>query len=163
MAGKRPRQTKTEIIEALRQTAPPGEYRLYSASSQLPPGVPWAGHDCQCVVLAASTYYGRDVPGLPSGMTPDGDIYLCRAFRADPAGSPHWNVDDSLYYVGRTGSPWMIHSKESPDHYRAIMSGSGLAELAEEYYLPSISSGTLAQYRERGAHLDFEEPFWGSR
>ncbi len=163
MAGKRPKQTKPEIIEALRSAIPLGEYRLYSTSSQLPPGVPWAGPDYRCVVLAASSYNGPGVPGLPSSMTPGGDIYLWRAFRADPAGSPHGNVDDSLYYMGRTGSPWMTHSKDSPDHYKAIISGSGLAELAEDYHLPSASSGTLARYREKGAHLDFDGPFWDSR
>lgn len=156
MAKKRPQQVKSETIQALRSAVPPGEYRLYSTSSQLPPEVPWAGPDCQCVVLAASSYDGPDVPGLPSSMTPGGDVYLWRAFRADPTGSPHWNADDSLYYVGRTGSPWMIHSKDLPDHYQAIMSGSGLAGLVEDYRLPSASSGTLAQYRKKGAHLNFE-------
>ena len=163
MADKRPRQTKPEIIQALRSAVPLAEYRLYPASSQLPPGVPWAGPDCRCVVLAASSCNELDVPDLPSSMTPGEAIYLWRAFRADPTGSRHWNADDSLYYVARTGRPWMIHSKESPDHYQAIMSGSGMAELAEDYHLPSASSGTLLQYRKKGAHLDFEELFWGSR
>jgi len=163
MADKRPRRTKAEIIQALGSAVPLGEYRLYPASSQLPPGVPWTGPDCRCVVLAASSYNGLDIPGLPSSMTPGGAIYLWRAFRADPTGSPHWNADDSLYYVSRAGSPWMIHSKDSPDHYQAIISGSGLAELVEDCHLPSASSGTLARYREKGAHLDFEGLFWSSR
>jgi len=158
MTDKRPKLIKPEILQVLKNTVPPGEYRMYSASAGLPGSISWSGSDCQCVVVAASSYNGSDIPHLPSEMTPSGNLYLVRSFRADPGGSPHWNVHDSLYYADSKDRAWRLHSKDTPDHYMAIISGSGMAELIRDYALPSASSGTLAEYRAGGAHLDFESP-----
>jgi len=159
MNSKLPKQVDPGVIQSFAEAVPLGEYRMYSASGQLPASVSWAGLTCQAVVIAASAYSRENLPESLSKITPSGHVYLCRAFRADPDASPHWNVDDSLYFTDRRGSAWMIHSKSSPDHFKHIVSGSGLGDLIRDYNLPSASTGRLDEYRLYGARLDFEEPF----
>jgi hypothetical protein len=150
----------SQVIQSLANAVPLGQYRCLSASTQLPSGISWGGSDCKCIVIAASSYNGSTIPNLPSQMIPSGNIYLVREFRSGPEGSPPHKVDDCLYYTNNEGTPWRVHSKESPDHHTGIMSASSFAEIAHEFNLPPASSGTLAEYRSAGAHLDFEQPFW---
>jgi hypothetical protein len=162
--NKLPTSIDRRIIVSLDTAVPMGERRQYSDSSQLPPDVSWGGPDCQCVVIAASSYSGPNPPGVPSSRAPSpgGPVYLVRRFRSGSGGSPIHKVDDSLYYPNGNGA-WSVHSKDSPDHHRQIMSGSGLNSIVRDFGLPSGSSGTIEEYRSAGGHLDFDEPFWKSQ
>ena len=159
MTGKSSKQVDLTIIQSLTSAIPLGEYRVYTAARQLPPRVPWAGSTCHAVVIAASAFNGEDTPGAFSGMTPSGNVYLWRAFRADPGSPAHWNVDDALYFTNNQGRPRQIHSKSAPDHFQLIVSGSGLNDLIRDHSLPSASAGPIDAYRQAGARLDFEGPF----
>ncbi len=159
---KSPKPVEPARVDALSEAVPFGEYRLYSGSPLLPSGVPWGGSDCRFVVVAASTYCGGSISGLNPSMTPTGPVFLWRAYRIGPSGSPPYKVDDCLYYSGPDGTTWSIHSKDAPDHHNAIMSGSGMNNIAEAFGLPSASAGKIDKFREGGANLDFEQPFWGS-
>ena len=150
-------------LDSFGGAVPFGEYRLYSGSSQLPFGIPWGGSDCKYVMVAASAYSGGSISGLSSGMTPKGAVYLWRAYRIGPSGSPPYKVDDCLYYTGPEETAWSLHSKDAPDHHKTIMSGSDMNGIAQAYGLPSASAGRIGAFRESGAHLDFEQPFWGSK
>lgn len=156
---KKPKQIRSNVLQSLPEEVPIGEYRLYSASSRLPADVPWGGPEFQCVVVAASSFSGSEIPNLPSGMTPKGTVYLWRGFRTIPGGSPPRKVDDCLYYRNGDGVAWSLHSKDSPDHHKHIMSGSGLGNLLQDYNLPSTSAGYIANYISKGADLDFKKPF----
>jgi len=158
--NKDPKQIDPSVMQALAKAVPIGDYRIYSGSTQLPPEVPWGGPDCQCVVIAASSYSGPSIPGIPTNMAPSGPVFLWRAFRIGSDGSPPHKVDDSLYYTNAAGVAWSIHSKESPDHHTGIMSGSGMSVIMHDFNIPSGSSGKIEEYRSRSAHLDFEGPFW---
>ena len=155
----KPKQVDSTLIQTFSSAVPLGEYRMYSASTQLPPGIPWAGATCQAVVVAASAYNSANLPDALRKTTPNGAVYLCREFRADPKGQPHWNVDDTVFYRDAQENGWSVHSKYSPDHFTAIISGSAFGELVRDYHLPSSSAGSLGEYRQQGAHLDFEQPF----
>lgn len=157
--NKKPKPVDPKIIGALKNEIHLGEYCSYSASSQLPAMVPWGGSDCECVVLAASSFSGSEVPGLPSDMAPQGTVYLWRGFRTISSGSPPRKVDDCLYYHSNDGTAWSLHSKDSPDHHLYIMSGSGMGALIQDHNLPSASRGSIADYRAAGANLDFVKPF----
>jgi hypothetical protein len=158
-----PRLIEPARLEALGNAVPFGEYRLYSGSTQLPSGVPWGGSDCRFVVVAASSYSGESISGLNPSMTPSGSIYLWRAYRIGPSGSPPYKVDDCLYYSGPEGETWSMHSKDAPDHHTAIMSASGMDSIAHVFGLPPASAGKIGEFRDAGAYLDFEQPFWKPR
>jgi len=157
--NKKPKPIGPQIIESLKSAVPLGEYCMYSASSQLPVGVPWGGPKCQRVVVAASSHTGSEIPGLPSNLAPVGPVILWRAFRTMPGGSPPGKVDDCLYYQSGDGNTWSVHSKDSPDHHSHVMSGCGLGALIQDYNLPSASRGSISNYRSEGANLAFEKPF----
>lgn len=158
--NKDPKPITPAIIGSLVGAIPTGEYRLYSASSLLPPDVPWGGPDCQCVVIAGSAYSGPPITGISPNMAPSGPVYLWRAFRLGPGGSPPHKADDCLYYTNSNGDAFSLHSKDSPDHHTGIMAGSGLGPIIYDFNLPSGSSGKISEYKSGGAHLDFEGPFW---
>ncbi len=157
---KNPKPVEPARLEPFGRAVPFGEYRLYSGSAQLPSGIPWGGPDCRFVVVAASSYSGGSISGLEPSMTPSGSVYLWRAYRVGPSGSPPYKVDDCLYYNGPVGDAWSIHSKDAPDHHTTIMSGSGMGYIAHAFGLPSGSAGKIGEFREAGGYLDFEEPFW---
>jgi len=157
--NKRPKPIDSKIIESLKNEIPLGEYCMYSASSQIPAGVPWGGSDFQCVVVAASSYTGSEIPELPSDMAPHGNVYLWRGFRTIPSGARPRKVDDCLYFQSSDGRAWRLHSKDSSDHHWFIMSGSGLSSLIQDHNLPSASRGSIVNYRSEGANLNFEKPF----
>jgi len=161
--NKDPKPITWAILESLAEAVPTGEYRLYSASPQLPSGVPWGGSDCQCVVIAGSAYSGPSITGIPPSMAPNVPVYFWLSFRLGPGVSPPHKVDDCLYYTNRNGLAFSLHSKDSPDHHTGIMSGSGLGPIMYDFNLPSGSSGKISEYRSGGAHLDFEGPFWKSK
>lgn len=160
--NKKPKSSKLHIIKALSEAVQPGEYQMFSGSSQFSSvfggSVPWGGPDCQSVLIAASTWDEGSFPGLPFEETPSGNVYLWKSFRAYP-GSPISKADVCLYYTNSDGEPWQIHSKpKRSDHWEEIISGSGMAEIARDRKMPSASRGTLFEYRARGAYLDFEKP-----
>ena len=156
--NKKPKLIDPKIIDSLANEISPGEYCLYSTSTQIPAGVPWGSSDFQCVVVAASSYSGSQIIGLPSDIAPHGNVYLWRGFRTISGGSPPRKVDDCLYYQSSDGRAWRLHSKASPDHHWYIMSGSGLGSLIQDHNLPSASRGRIHDYRSGGANLDFEKP-----
>jgi hypothetical protein len=158
-----PKSIDQQAIQAFARAVSVGEYRLFSAPTELPAGIPWGGPDCQCVVVAASAYSGPGTSSIPPDTAPSGDVYLWRSFRIGQGGSPPHKADDCLYYTDSDGNSWRVHSKDSPDHHKGIMSGSGMSAISNDFYLPSASSGTLDEYRAKGAHLDFENPFWKTR
>jgi len=41
-----------------------------------------------------------------------------------------------------------------------IMAASGMGKIAHAFGLPAASAGKINEFREAGAYLDFEEPFW---
>jgi hypothetical protein len=63
-----------------------------------------------------------------------------------------------LYFEGSEGQSWMISSRDSPEHFKEISSGSAMDDLLREFGLPSAASGILAELRQRGVRLDFEDP-----
>lgn len=158
--NKEPKLVDRSLIGEFENAVPMGEYRLYANSAQLPSGIPWGGSDCQCVVIAASSYSSPPTLGVPSQMTPIGPIYLWRAFRYGPNGSSPYKVDDCLYYINSDDVALRIHSKAAPDHHIKVMSSSGLSTLMGNFNLPSGSSGKIDEYRAGSAYLDFEKPFW---
>jgi hypothetical protein len=115
------------------------------------------------VLLAVSSYSDTVViPGLPTDMAPSGPMGTWRGGHTDFDPCSHGNVDNCFYYESSDGGPWQMHSQESPDHVEAIMSASGIEDLAFVYRLPFASSGTVDELRARGACLDFHEPFWST-
>ncbi len=155
----KPKQVDSTLIQTFSSAVPLGEYRMYSASTQFPSGIPWAGPTCQAVVVAASAYNSGNVPNALQSTVPDGPVFLLCAFRADPENTPHWNVDDALYFNDASGNSWRVHSKSAPDHFKEIVSGSALGDLIRDHDLPPASAGSIDEYRQRGANLDFEKPF----
>ena len=155
--NRRPRPASSETMNAFANAVPLGEYRRFEPNS-LPQGIPTPGRAWQAVVIAASTISSSAVPGLPGNMSPDGPLYLWRGFRPSSGSSLPRKVDEAIFFRGQDGTAWQLHSKESPDHHRHIMSSSGLGGLIEDYDLPSASAGTVSEYRADGASLSFEGP-----
>jgi hypothetical protein len=156
--SKQPKQSDAKTIESLRHAVSPGRFHRYDEPSQLPAGLSWAGPECQAIVAAASSFSGSTISTLTAGQSPYGDVRLVRSFRADPH-SRLWKTDDQVYYCSADGMPWTLHSKDSPDHHRAILTGSALLDLLHDHSLSTTASGTLDEYRFGGAHLIFEDPF----
>ena len=157
---KNPKPVEPTRLEPFASAVPFGEYRLYSGSAQIPSGIPWGGRDCRFVVVAASSYSGGSISGLNPIMTPSGSVFLWRAYRVGPSGSPPYKVDDCLYYNSPEGGAWSIHSKDAPDHHTMIMAASGMGNIAHTFGLPAASAGQISEFREAGAYLNFEAPFW---
>ena len=155
---ERPKQIDDGILQIFAGYVQPGEFQLFP-STDMPGDIPLAGTDCQAVVIAALNIYSSDVPGLPANMTPDGTVYLWRGFRTDKEGDPPRKVDEALYFASSEGIAWTLHSKESSDHHRDIMSSTDMSGLTDDWDLPSLWRGTLGDYRIAGAHLDFFGPF----
>jgi hypothetical protein len=93
-------------------------------------------------------------------MTPSGNVYLLQYFRAY-SGGPKSKMDTCLYYLSGEDRAWQMHSKDSPEHHRDIVSGSGMVKISLDRNMPSASSGTLGEYRVGGADLDFDRFFKG--
>lgn len=153
-----PKPIDPSIITRFNILVKTGQYCLYP-SSNIPAGIPTAGSDCQAVVVAASVFYESDVPGLPQSMIPSGTVYLWRGFRTKASDDPPRKVDDCLYFVNSKGQAWSVHFKDSPDHHNNILSSTDMKGLINDWDLPTTSKGQLKQYREKGALLDFKEPF----
>ncbi len=160
-ANKKPDPIDPELIQSMSSAIPLGDYRLFSSSGQIPSALSWGGSDCRAVVIAASAYPpDLSIPDYPCEATPRGTVFLVRRFREAPSPSPVGKVDDALYFADKDGRAWSIHSKDSPDHHKHIMSASGMSTLLQDFNLPSASRGTIEDYRKGGANLDFEAPFW---
>ena len=157
--NRRPRPASSDTMSAFANSVPLKEFRRFDAGS-LPVGIPTPGRTWQAVVVAASSMSSSAVPGLPSQMSPVGTVYLWRGFRPSSGSQSPRKVDEAVFYSAEDGTAWQLHSKESPDHHRYIMSASGLGGLIEDYSLPSASAGTLEEYRSKGARLSFEDPFF---
>src|SRR5512138_2508786 len=104
--NKNPKSVDPQEIHALARAVPVGEYRLFSASAELPSGIHWGGSDCQCVVIAASAYSGPSIPSIPPDMAPSEHVYLWRSFRIGQDGSLPHKADDCLYYTNSDGDAW---------------------------------------------------------
>ena len=155
--NKQPKTADQTTISNLSSLVNPGEYALYG-SSDPPYGIPWGGADCRAIVVAASTFKGTPLPNIPEPISPIGNVYLVRYFRAYPGSTTPRRVDDALYWVNREGNPWKIHSKDSPDHHVNIMTSTSLSGLIEDHDLPTASRGSLKEYRKAGARIDFTDP-----
>ena len=161
VARKRPRPAKPETFEALTHNVEAGYWRMYQSPDELPHDIPWAGRDCMAVLVAASTYDAESAIALHPAPEPGGPVFYHRSWRADSQGKPHWNEYDTLYYESGDGQSWMINSRDSPDHFKEITSGSAMDDLVRDYSLPAAASGTLKELRQTGTRLDFEEPLKG--
>ena len=156
--SKNPAQSDPAFVSNFSGLVKPGEYALFG-SSDIPQGVPWGGDQCRGVVLAASTMGPFSLRTVAEAIAPRADVYLLRYFRTYPGSAPPRKVDDALYWLDPSGNCWSLHSKDSPDHHREIMSSTGLEGLIDDMDLPAARRGTLAEYRQAGAYLDFENPF----
>jgi hypothetical protein len=121
------KQADLQTIQSFAQSVAFGGYRMFSAANQLPSGIPCAGPTCVAVVIAASAFNADNLPGDLTKMMPSGNVYLWRSYRAHTDSPPHWNADDSLCFTDDKGNPWNIHSKSAPDHFKLIVSRSGLS------------------------------------
>jgi len=154
----RPNPVDPDTIAAFEKSVSPGHYMAFDPSSK-PEGLPSAGKNCRRIVVAASFFSGVPLQGVDPSDIPQGPVYLWRAFRTGSSISQPHKVDDALYYRTANGTPLALHSKRSPDHHSQIASASGLQGIIESYSLPPASEGTLADYRQLGANLEFETPF----
>ena len=142
--SKQPKLCDAKTIESLRHAVSAGKFHRYDEPSQLPAELSWAGPECQAMVVAASSFSESTISTLTPVQNPQGEIWLVRSFRADPH-SRLWKTDDQVYYCSADGKPWTLHSKDSPDHHRAILAGSALSDLLHDHSLPTAASGTLDQ------------------
>ena len=154
----RPNPVDPHTIAAFEKAVPIGHYKAFDPSSK-PDGIPAAGKNCRRIVVAASTFSGVPLQGVDPSDIPQGPVFFWRAFRTGSSISQPHKVDDALYYRTPNGTPLALHSKRSPDHHSQIASASGLQGIIDSYSLPPASEGTIADYRQLGANLDFETPF----
>jgi hypothetical protein len=159
---KRPKLTKRQTLDALKNAVSVDRYVRYSDPNDLPDGVPWSGPDCMAVELGAASYAGGQIAGLGPSPAPGTMVLQWRAWRADPEGPPHWNEYDALYYEDVDGRAWRINSQDSPHHVKEITSGSALEALLRDYGLSAASCGALHESSHDGANLHFESLFTDS-
>jgi len=160
-----PKPAREDEIEALNRLVTGGCYVRVDGRSALPePLRPYASGESKCTVVASSDFSCAASPIAPE-YAPDGPVTLVKNYRyCEHDGKPHWNVDDCVFWEDGEGRPWKAPSKDAPDHYRAIVAGTAVSDVWDAFKIPPENeSGSLTQFREQGAHLDFVRPCPGLR
>jgi len=165
MASRKPKPATKEEIEALKSLVTGGSYVRLDDPSALPePLRPYASGESKCIVVASSDFSCSTSTTAPE-YAPDGPVMLLKNYRhCEHDGKLHWNVDDHAFWEDSEGRPWKASSKDAPDHYKAVVAGTAVSDVWDVFKIPpEKKSGSLTQFREQGAPLDFVEPCPGLR
>jgi hypothetical protein len=152
----RPDPIGTSIVPALSETVEVGSYVRIDDPGQVPAGLAdYCGTDFRtCVVAATGVLPEQWFFGTRNA--PVDELYLVKIYRyCEHAGTPHWNVDDVLYWSGGDAFNWKIDTKEGPDHYKRALAGTGLEHLSGAHMFPPGYSGVISEFWEKGGFLDF--------
>ncbi len=164
MSIQNPKQAKSEELAALNSLVTGGSFVRIDSRPELPePLQPYASGKSKCVVVASSDF-SCSANSIAPEYAPEGPVFLLRNYRGcKHNGSPHCNADDVVFWTDEQGHPWKAPSKEAPDHYKDIVAGTAVSDVWEVYGIPKANSGSLADFRKQGAHLNFVEPCPGLR
>ena len=165
MAIQNPKPAEEEELLALNALVTEGSYVRIDGRSALPePLQPYASGRSKCTVVASSDF-SCSASSIAPEYAPNGPVNLLKNYRyCEHDEEPHFNVDDCVFWEDREGRPWKAHSKDAPDHYKSIVAGTAVSDVWDAFKIPpEEKSGSLAQFREQGAHLDFVDPCPGLR
>lgn len=164
MSLQNPKQAKPEELDALNSLVTAGCFVRTDDRQQLPLALqPYASGRSKCTVVASSVYSCSSSSIAPE-YAPNGPVVLFRNYRCcDHNGSPHFNVDDHVFWRDQKGNPWKMSSREAPDHCKEIVAGTLVSDIWDAYGIPQSKSGSLADFRKKGAHMDFVMPCPGLR
>lgn len=159
LPGNKPKPAKPEVLIALSEMVSNGCYRTVDDPSSLPePLQPYASGRFKSMVVASSDFVGP-YEGAEPEYAPHGTVYLVRNYRyCQHDGSPHFNVDDRVFWTDQSGQPWTESSSDAPDHYKKVVAGTLVSDAWSQYRIPVASSGSLEEFRKQGAYLNFVKP-----
>jgi hypothetical protein len=153
----RPKRINKKHIKILRECSPRDHYVFYDKNqipSILQPLTAGVHPSLIGMVIAVSGYHPPSIQSPDRSATASGSIVHIRIFRGCAHdGSPHFNVDDAVYWTDCEENAWRATPEQAPDHYITITSSSGVAALRSAYYIPESSSGTISGYRRHGGSL----------
>jgi hypothetical protein len=164
MSIQNPKQAKPEELVALNSLVTGGSFVRIDDRLELPETLqPYASGRSKCVVVASSDF-SSSASSIAAEYAPNGPVVLFKNYRyCEHDRSPHLNVDDHAFWQDRQGNPWKASSRDAPDHYREIVAGTAVSDVWDAYGIPQSKSGSLADFRKQGAHLDFVKPCPGLR